>query len=294
MEVLDDNINKALIIASYSKILEFNLLVSKKTSEKAAFFLSPSLRGICEDFIVLKFLKKHKIIDANILLRAYFQKDLAESVEKQKVFFRKMHPQQVVLDLKNSKALREKSLGVIKDELQKIGLRSEREAPSVNMMAVDAGLTKLYDYFYAAASQMVHFSPHNLNRLGWSTADNPGQAYFSTINFYKYYNLFNRFYGSYLFVLFSKTFRKDIGIPANAWKLILKIEEQLSLESRWPEIVTFEEMNVENAEDLRLQNAVEKLSIIGKKHGLSDDEIRGEIFKFLVKVEETKAQKKAK
>jgi hypothetical protein len=68
-------------------------------------------------------------------------------------------------------------------------------------MAVDAGHIEVYDYLYAAISDMVRFSPHILIRSGWSKKQDKMFHRFSMQNFNNYYKLFTQFYGSYLFTV---------------------------------------------------------------------------------------------
>jgi len=255
----DGNQFQLHLISALSKSYEFNRFVNKKTKKKLSFFASPTLRGICEDFIVLKFLKKHKTLDSNKILNNYMQIQLHDIVSKQSKFFKKNHPQQIVLTDEKFEGIEQLS-NDLKDEWAKIGMNKEKIFPSISHMATDAGLVELYEFLYSATSDMVHFSPHVLMRSGWSKTEDKYLHHFSTKNFSKYYDLYNKFYGSYLFCLFVKEFKKDLEIDKNAIKLVDEIKEIILSESRWPELVTFEEMNIPNAEKIRMINAIRKIS----------------------------------
>lgn len=255
----DGNQFQLHLIAALSKSYEFNRFVNKKANKKSSFFASPTLRGVCEDFIVLKFLKKHKTLDSNKILNNYMQIQLHDIVSKQSKFFRKNHPQQIVLTEERLEGIEQFSNN-LKDEWTKIGMKREKIFPSISHMATDAGLVELYEFLYSATSDMVHFSPHVLMRSGWSKTEDKFLHHFSTENFFKYYDLFNKFYGSYLFCLFAKEFKKELEIDNKVIGIIDNIKEIIHSESRWPELVTFEEMNIPDAEKIRMINALRKVS----------------------------------
>jgi len=275
-----DNIYQCHLVAAFSKSFEFNLLVNKDTDLKNAFFYTPSLRGICEDLITLQFIKKHKTLDKDKLLQAHMLLQMIETVETQKTFFSKNHPQQIVFTFPETEKAKAEQLGLLKKEWAKIGLNKDKLFPSTSHMATDAGLFELYDYLYSATSDMVHFSPHNLLRSGWSKKETPLRHHFSPLNFYKYYSLFNRFYGSYLFIKFCTLFKKELQLSKTILAIIKELENDLFLNSRWPELVTFEEMNVAGANEIRFVNLMRKLELTLKnKDGSLEDlkKIVGEI-----------------
>lgn len=246
------------LTSAFSKSYEFNVLVNNESNDQIAFFLSPVLRGICEDLIVLKFLKKHRNLSPNSVLKNYMQVQLKDIIVKQTKFFEQNHPQQIIV---NSSMVRidDKFEKALKEEWSKIGLNKEKIFPSISHMATDAGMIELYNYVYSATSDMVHFSPHVLMRSGWSKKEDEFLHHFSTENFSRYYKIFNQFYGSYLFYNFTNEFKKIIELPKNAINIINEIKEILLSESRWPELITFEEMNIPEAESIRIINALRKL-----------------------------------
>lgn len=259
-EFSNDNVFQCHIVAAYSKCFQFNFTVNNSNS-KNSFFFSPSLRGICEDFIILKFLKKHSAIDKNKLLLSYSMFQLTEISAAQNKFFKKNHEQQIVYQMINLEKVREENLEKMKIEWAKIGLSKDKVLPSVSHMATDAALIELYDYLYSATSDMVHFSPHNLMRSGWSKKETPNHHHFDIQNFHKYYNQFNHFYGSYLFVLFSRTFKKELNLNKATMEIVKQIETDIFNNARWPELITFEEMNVPEAQAIRLINSIRNLKL---------------------------------
>lgn len=255
----DQNIYGCHVTAAFSKCFEFNLVINSASLLDESFYYTPVLRGIAEDLIVLKFIKKHKKLDANAVLKNYMMMQLIEICEKQTKFFDENHPQQIVFKYPDAEYQLKGFVEGLKTEWAKIGLNKEKTFPSTSHMAVDAGLIEVYDYLYAATSDMVHFSPHILMRSGWSKKDDKMFHRFSMQNFNKYYKLFNQFYGSYLFTIFVKTFKKQLTLNKTILKEIYNIEQIISDEARWPELVTFEEMNVPEAERIRMINVIRNL-----------------------------------
>ncbi|NJL82890.1 MAG: hypothetical protein HC890_07895 [Chloroflexaceae bacterium] len=229
-------------VASLAKNFEFNLYVTSQPSNSSSFFLQPTLRGLCEDVINLKYLiEQVDSADAEALITSWMSQQTSESIEKQENFFQSNRPYQPVLSnvrAENSDSLRSK-LSPLK---QKYGWRKDK--PSVSQMAKACDLNEVYDYLYAATSRTVHFSPSVLFRMGWGP-EQPDKPYtFSTSHFNGYYDSFNVFYGSYLFILLCDTIKSHCQFSANFQEIVGKIKKELNEWLRWPEMITFEEMNV--------------------------------------------------
>ncbi len=274
------DVYKCHLVAAYSKCFEFNLLVNKTRARKEAAFYTSTLRGICEDLITLTFLKKQSTLDKDKILLNLMRLQLQDLIAAQSSFFKKNHSQQIVLDKYSEPDPLNDPMAILRDEWAKIGLNKEKISPSVSHMATDAGLIELYQYLYAATSDMVHFSPHNLLRSGWSKKLD-GNHNFSPLNFANYFNQFNRFYGAFLFVKFSQEFRKELKLDKETYKAIGELDQVLRLNSRWPELVTFEEMNVKDADVIRLENAVRKIRLTAAEFGIQPDEIEELVKKFV-------------
>ena len=114
-------------------------------------------------------------------------------------------------------------------------------------MATDGKLIKLYDYLYSASSSHVHFNPHIILRTGWSKDldERPQVHKFSTNNFDQYYEDFIIYYGCFLFVEMIKAFKKDLNLTKEFLNHYKAIKSILEKEKRIPELVTFEEFNIE-------------------------------------------------
>jgi hypothetical protein len=106
----------------------------------------------------------------------------------------------------------------------------------------------MYDDFYRITSDIVHFSPRVAMRSGWGP--NPRDAKFATKNFARYYLNFAQCYSVYLFALLCKTFRRDLSLDSDFTDQIKQLEQLLDEQLRWPEAVTFEEMNVRGPDNI--------------------------------------------
>jgi Family of unknown function (DUF5677) len=230
---------KAASVKSY----EF-LMTALEAEDQDVFFLLPALRGICEDYIVLKFLSTHLPNDADQVLVLMLDENIHKSANIQWNFFEKERPSQVLYYRKESPSIAQEK----KEDIQKIMVKNginvsnpHNSLPSVRYMASQSNLLEIYDYLYHATSSMVHFNPGVLLRMGWG--DLP-EITFSTTNFGKYYKDFAIFYGSYLLVeLFE--WQISQGLIANSVSSeIASIKAALQEKDRWPELVTFEEMNI--------------------------------------------------
>lgn len=228
---------KATLVKSY----EFNCTLSKYTDENT-FLMVSSLRDICEDYIVLRYVSNehNKVKDQVIDLMMHM--DIFASSIVQWKFFEKYHPNQILLYEADFPKKEEEYKSKLRNIVNSQGKMSGKKSlPSVRFMANKSGLSELYDYIYHATSIFVHFNPHVLLRMGWG---NLPEITFSTRHFNAYYRHFACFYGAYLFKELC-AWMISIDLLDKAVETDLqKIVDLLEQETRWPEIVTFEEMNI--------------------------------------------------
>ena len=118
-------------------------------------------------------------------------------------------------------------------------------------MAKKVGLSDLYEFLYAATSEVVHFNVRIALRSGWGAQK--GEFSFSPSNFSMYYQHFARTYSAYLLLRFCRTFRSALTLSSAFMNAIDSVEVVLESEIRWPEIVTFEEMNVPQNDNIILR-----------------------------------------
>lgn len=243
-----DGIYGCLLKAALAKNFEFNQLVFSNKELGYDFALNPSLRGLCEDVISLKFLGIFEEADRENVASILANEQTNSFIQKQQDFFSEYCPMQSVLKNhrlsqdgagERSRALR-KQLKKFKSKYQ---WKSREGWPTTREMADKTGLTTLYKYLYAGTSSFVHFSPRNLARMGWGDAKTQVFEY-STSNFAAYYCAFNRFYGLFLLVTFITTFASAMGCRSELQNPGDELIQILHDEKRWPELVTHEEMNL--------------------------------------------------
>ena len=238
VDELADYMLDALIQAATSKCIEFNIEANRTGKRgEASFILMSNLRGICEDLIYLTYLSRMEKENTKRFIKLLFSRNISEGLNVQKQFFDCNNPTQPVLgassqsDVSGSKEIREfwKSTG-----------QFNKKIPSVRDLAKDVGLKSTYDFIYFAASNFVHFNPSTLFRTGWGS--DKGPFTFSIRNMNEYYRSFSSFYGAVLFIGFQASFSEkyfNVSLDTEANRLI----ELIGHVQRWPEIITFEEMN---------------------------------------------------
>ncbi|MCO5240539.1 MAG: DUF5677 domain-containing protein [Chitinophagaceae bacterium] len=207
------------------------------------YFTLPTLRGICEEYIVEKFIFSHfpENSDEVIHLRHYYD-HLNSSVVQWKYFEANRPDQLLYYQDSFSTKMEETKIrlkAIVKAKLPKVPLKGV--FPSVHFMSKEAGELELYNYLYHASSSFVHFSPNNLLRMGWG--DLP-DINFSTANFKLYYRDFSLFYGLLLLSKLCKWQKAHGFLPGFDENFIKVMASILDRAERWPELVTFEEMNV--------------------------------------------------
>jgi uncharacterized protein DUF5677 len=235
--------------ASVAKCYEFNLHV-RRTSD--AFFSLPSLRGICEDLIVLNYVKRLPRTDRENLIRLLMDHDVHSRIKSQDTFFSAVRPQQPVLRVKDVDA----HITAVESKIRTIWNRhgwprlQHGTMPQIRQIAEKQGqpvLASLYDYLYRLTSAGVHFNVQSLLRSGWGSSID--QCTFSTQNFDRYFAAYAKIYGAFLFCIYFEFFGRFLKPGSSITKTISEIRKAVFLESRWPEMVTFEEMNLPMPED---------------------------------------------
>jgi hypothetical protein len=231
--------------ASVAKCFELNLAIPQAAKSKSAFFLMSSLRGVCEDLIVLRFIGRMPPDDRNKLLGSLASAELGIRTKLQDAFFTAVRPQQPVL------RLRDVDTGIAKSEAEARSIWAKHGWPNLNrgampqirQIAEKQGLHQLavlYDYLYRLTSAAVHFNVQSLLRSGWGKQPN---VVFSTKNFDAYFATYCSLYGAFLFCLYFEFFASVLRPSTKTRAIVNNIREQILLTPRWPEMVTFEEMN---------------------------------------------------
>ena len=258
---------RGVLKASFVKCFEFAKFVHAKQIEGAdegAFFMSGALRGLSEDLIALKFIRRLKRKDRDAVVQIEMMSSTSQLIDKQTHFFRKSRPFQPVL----TKSFDAAELDKAKDRLTAIGQSSNlwhtaRKLPPIEQMANTVKLKLFYDFIYRMTSRFVHFNVGVAVRTGWGGS--PKAITFSSTNFCRYYLELNQIYGLYIFVTFCRTFRKDLALPDSFMKNVAAINSIIDNRLRWPEAVTFEELNQPNPNQLmRIVMRVAHLDSEGK------------------------------
>jgi hypothetical protein len=148
---------KSFDLARYSNRLKVD------QDDEAYFFMASALRGVCEDLIALKFLRRLRRKERDEVISIEMMSAVRKAVSKQARFFATARPFQPVLRLKDdpSRALSDK------DRLTAIGRASglwntKGKLPPIDQMADKVALRFVYEYFYRITSDIVHFSPRIL------------------------------------------------------------------------------------------------------------------------------------
>ena len=257
------------IKASVSKCYEFNLSIEHLAKSESAFFAMSTLRGMCEDLIVLGGMRKMASADRQVLIAAISQQELGSRVELQRRFFSSFRPQQAVLNFKDAQSIIEGHEAAARGIWNKYGWPnlSKGAMPQVRQIAEKQGserLAILYDYLYRLTSSGVHFSVQSLLRSGWGP--NLKNFKFSTKSFHQYFLEYCSLYGAFMFCLYFEFFGAVLRPGARERAIIGKLREQVLFTPRWPEMVTFEEMNLEPPKEGRtLQMIVSALQAVSRR-----------------------------
>ena len=183
--------------------------------------------------------------------------DVADKVKYQEMFFGTFRPFQQVLTLS---AFDVDAIDSMKEDLfefwrrngwPSFGKRNKRVfVPPVRELAQksDSGLLEIaYDFIYRLTSGEVHSTPRTLLRLGWGTSKSmkelPLNSTFSTKNLGPYHLGVIQIYGTYILCIWSELFGERLSVSEEDHNAFLALREHLMSRVRWPEMVTFEEMN---------------------------------------------------
>ena len=244
-DMLSEGVYAGILKNGFIKSFEFAAYANRKRPrhvDEGAFFMASALRGICEDLIALKFLHqlprplRDEVVMIDVMLA-----NIKTSNEQAK-FFKEVRPFQPVLTLQNDVT----AINKMKDRLTEIGGTSglwkvEKKLPPIEQMANAVGLKATYDYFYRVTSDTVHFNPRIELRNGWGKS--PDKSRFGAKNFSRYYLFFSQVYSIFLFNAFCHSFKEELGLDDQFMKDLSGLEGTLNKINRWPEALTFEEMN---------------------------------------------------
>jgi hypothetical protein len=90
----------------------------------------------------------------------------------------------------------------------------------------------------------------SLLRSGWGPT--PKNFVFSAKNFHPYFEEYCRVYGAFLFCLYFEFFGSVLRPSPKERAIISEIRQHVLITPRWPEMVTFEEMNQKPPEESQM------------------------------------------
>lgn len=234
--------DEAVFSAAIAKCVDLNVLInSGEIGSKNSFLFIANLRGVAEDLIVLQFLQDQTTESRQTYLTLLQEFSLVSGLLAQVTFFEMNNPFQPVIG-GNASALEASRLAgrqSLRAFWKALG-EPKKDGPTVRDMAERTGLTSTYNYIYFLSSNFVHFNPHPLLRMGWGPEEGPFE--FSVHNFAGYYEDVASFYGAILLLGFYFRIGRQLFSPETEHD-IQKILETLDGVPRWPEIVTYEELN---------------------------------------------------
>ena len=117
-----------------------------------------------------------------------------------------------------------------------------KRRPTIRALSRRVNLKTTYDYVYHMTSNYVHFNPPHLLKTGWGPSSGP--FVFSVDHFRRYHIDVSRFLGAIIFLGYVIMF-PDTLTPRLSQEYVETVTQTLGSNVRWPEIVTFEEMNQE-------------------------------------------------
>ena len=235
------------LTSAFTKAFEFVELASRPDQHNA-YFLTASLRSITEEIIFLRFIFKFPDEDREFVIGHLVDLEVIEEVKRQTAFFGTFRPFQPVLSGEHVEENRLKE--ELRDFWRKNGWpnfnrRDSPIVPPTRQIAEKSGeglLEIVYDFIFRLSSMAVHFNPRILLSLGWG--DIKGSATFSSRNMGHYHQELIQVYGTYLFCLYFELFQEQIGLDEKEKEAVADVRNYLQKIPRWPEMVTFEEMNL--------------------------------------------------
>ncbi|MDE0510849.1 MAG: DUF5677 domain-containing protein [Gammaproteobacteria bacterium] len=244
VEDLKHNFVDVFIQSAIAKCLDFNITANDALNKtRTSFFLIGNTRAICEDLIYTSFLSSIEKSQANKFASLFMYRSNLNSVYAQTRFFAQNNPLQPSFGSLIPLAQQETNIRGVKTDLKQLWRQHGVTSPTVENISKKMGLETTYGYIYHMTSNFVHFNPSILLRLGWGN-EPVGPFNFSVNHFTHYYSSVSRFLGAILFYGYCSRF-PDKFTDKFSEEYIKFITSRLESNVRWPEIVTFEEMNME-------------------------------------------------
>lgn len=241
---LGDKYVEALSVSAMAKCLDFNIAahdVSEGSLEP--FFLAANCRSICEELIYVAFFRSLDSRGANEIAMAISEVMHRKSVLSQTRFFAANNSLQPTHGALVPATEQQQSLRSAEQRLSRLWSQhgfSESGRTTVRDVSRRVRLNTTYDYVYHMTSNYVHFNPTHLFKMGWGPMEGPFT--FSVKHFDGYYRHVARFLGAMFFMGYVLMFSKRLSKMLSK-EYIEIVTATLESNIRWPEVITFEEMN---------------------------------------------------
>ena len=249
----------ACLVSSFVKSFEFLRLTSLSGGD-GTLFLTASLRSVVEEIILLNFLSNLCHDKREYALIRLMELEVRQNAKHQNAFFRTFRPFQPVIPVSSNDDKRiQKELAVFWRQngwprFQPGNLTATPPTIEIAAKSKPGFLEVVYDFIYRLSSNSVHFRPGALLRLGWG-ADKTHMT-FGPKHLSSYFLGMCQVYGCYLFCLYFELFSKFLELNPDENEALVELRRHLLWMVRWPEMVTFEEMNVPAPSGLTLVNAL--------------------------------------
>ena len=235
--------------SSFVRTFEFTDMTSTGNPDSAYFWV-PSLRGITEDVIYIAFLSKIGHETREQVIKNMIFLEVHQRISNQRAFFRTFRPFQPVL----TNAFQD--IEIIRNELQAFwrgnGWPNLRQVSpptrEVAQNAIPGMLELVYDFIYRFTSGAVHFNPEQLLKLGWGSVDPEKGTIINSRFSAKHMGPYNlatcQIYGCLLLCLYFELFDEFLEPNEKEKEAVADLRKHIWRHFRWPEMVTFEEMNI--------------------------------------------------
>ena len=240
--------------SAIAKAFQFAEIASEPAQENA-FFVTPALRSITEDLLFLNFISRTPEAERKLVMLQIMELEVGEKSRYQEAFFRTFRPfQQRLPERRNDAETLKTSARAFwsRHGWPRFGDQGTRYIPPIREMALksEPGLLEIvYDFIYRLTSSAVHFEVSGLLRLG--LGESPKSFRFNPRVVSRYNHQVNLVYGVYLLSLYFELFSEYFDFTAVEQNAVQQLRRQILQIPRWPEMMTFEDMNFPMPEEPR-------------------------------------------
>lgn len=267
----ENSLFECAVRASLAKCFDYAMFTySSALTVENAFYSTGTLRSVCEDLIILRSLNDWGAEDRNRIIKLELEFGVADQVKRQGAFFSRFRYVQPVLSGSIGQTQLQEKEAERSALWRRNGFPNEnRDRPATAQIATKLGmgaLNVLYDYIFRITSGTVHFNVHALLRTGWGDKPESGdmELTFAPSNMGLYEIDFCRIYGAILLTIYFEFFPELLTASVETLWLVKKLRRALTMMTRWPEMVTFEEMNLSRPRRLEVINPASRILLAYK------------------------------